>query len=123
MRRLVLALGLLISTAALCQDTGTVRLYRYSLTGSNYRGLKVYMDGSELLAVKGGHYADLQIAAGKHDLHSENKKQHLVVNVEPGKTYYVRVRFPDFPPFGGVDLISVDPDTALAETAKLKAQK
>lgn len=113
---------LLLAAFALAEDPATLRVYRYSMAGGNWRAAKVWMNNSPVTKVNGGHYVDLPLAAGQHTFRGSYKGQKLVIDAKPGTIYFLRV---DCGAPDGFHYIvcAVDPATGAAETAALKPQK
>ena len=52
-----------------------------------------FVDGVEVASLKANHYLKMEIPAGEHTFASKRKEEGADCILEPGKTYYFRIRF------------------------------
>ena len=86
-------IALILSAVAFAQpQPGTVVFYNspntYQEVSYHIQG---YLDGSQVANLKRNEYCSVQVEPGKHTVRSKDKNRALMLTVEPGKTYYVRV--------------------------------
>ena len=84
---------LLLSVPLLAQSqAGSVVFYN---SPNTYREVSYhipgYLDGSQVANLKRNQYCSVQVEPGKHTVRSKDKNRALMLTVEAGKTYYVRV--------------------------------
>jgi Protein of unknown function (DUF2846) len=70
-----------------------VNLYVYRLREFDGSGLKpsVYADEKQLARMKNGRFFVAKLAPGKHSIRSNDKASVIVVDLELGQDYYVRI--------------------------------
>ena len=86
-------IALILSAAAFAQpQLGTVVFYNSPNTylEVSYH-IPGYLDGSEVANLKRNQYCSVPVEPGRHTVRSKDKNRALILTVEPGKTYYVRV--------------------------------
>ena len=91
MRAFLIALSL--SAVAFAQpQPGTLVFYN---SPNTYREVSYhipgYLDGSQVANLKINEYCSVQVEPGKHTVRSKDKNRALMLTVEAGKTYYVRI--------------------------------
>jgi hypothetical protein len=69
----------------------------------------VFCDGKKLAELDGGRYFVLRLPPGEYSFHSKNKKNGgVLLNVEEGKTYYLRLEMEHtgyFLKFSGISVV------------------
>jgi hypothetical protein len=89
----ILLIVLMLSAPTLARSQGATVVFYNS--PNTYREVSYhipgYLDGSQVTNLKRNQYCSVQVEPGKHTLRSKDKNRALIVNVEPGKTYYVRL--------------------------------
>ncbi|MGD0775642.1 MAG: DUF2846 domain-containing protein [Candidatus Solibacter sp.] len=88
-----LLIALILSVPVVTQtQSATVVFYNSPNTylEVSYR-IPGYLDNSEVAHLKRNQYCSVQVEPGKHTVRSKDKNRALMLTVEPGKTYYVRV--------------------------------
>ena len=96
MQRWIASLLFLASVAAVGQSptTGRVVFYRPKLAAvdksSFLGGGPVWIDGQKFAQLDGDHFIAADLAAGHHVFRASDKKIPIAIDVEAGKTYYLR---------------------------------
>jgi hypothetical protein len=88
-----LLIALILSVPVVTQtQSATVVFYNSPNTylEVSYR-IPGYLDNSEVANLKRNQYCSVQVEPGTHTVRSKDKNRALMLTVEPGKTYYVRV--------------------------------
>jgi hypothetical protein len=88
----LLALLLLFMSQTQAPESATVYFYRVeevSKLGS--RKVEVKLDGKPLLSMPEDNFIAFKLPPGKYGLRMRQKQSEILLNVEAGKTYFVRV--------------------------------
>jgi hypothetical protein len=92
MKKTGMLVGLLLLAVASFAQEGTVIVYRQSKYVGSALKPSFYIDGNQATRLGNGRYASLQVAAGKHDFESSEKKTApLEVDVKPNETVYLEM--------------------------------
>lgn len=88
---LILALCIAPEAAAAGPEFGTVHIYRDS--GFVGAGIvpRVFADGKPLVDIEEGRYYAGQFPPGRHVFHLDDKRRGVELDLESGKSYYLRI--------------------------------
>lgn len=84
----------LLALFSLPQSTEQATIYFYRLEEvGRFQGNKpkVYIDDKLVLMLPESEYIGLKLPSGKHIIRMSGKRTETVINVEAGKTYFVRI--------------------------------
>jgi hypothetical protein len=82
------AVALLVTAAAAQPATG--RVYVYDLTPA-VRSNPVWCDGVKTAQLRKNRFFGLNLAAGEHSFSGRHRSEQIILDVEAGKTYYLRL--------------------------------
>lgn len=103
---------------------GKVVVYRlkFAIISTHIDSAPVWVDGKKVVDIDHHRHAVLELAPGKHEFRSGDKLVPIILNVEGGKTYYLRedygMRVTNFK--GQQVLVQMDDDTAVEQCKKTK---
>jgi Protein of unknown function (DUF2846) len=99
MRLIPLAL-LACAGLSAADDTATVYLYRLRMFQNSAWKMTLWLDGERLANLQNGRYFVVKLPPGKHVLSDKNPDNNIDLNVESGRTYYMRLEPTDVGMFG-----------------------
>lgn len=65
--------------------------YRQKRMAGAILNTSVFVDDVEIADMDNGTYLKVRVTPGEHSVHADEKKDALVLPIEPGKTYYFRM--------------------------------
>ncbi len=95
--KIILCLILIVSwvlplASQSAEGIGTVYFYRVEEVNKlDSRKVSVKIEGKELLSIPEDNFIGFRLSAGKYGLRMRQKQSEMLLNVEPGKKYFVRV--------------------------------
>jgi len=72
-------------------QTAFLLFYRQKRMAGAILNTSVFVDDVEIADMDNGTYLKVKVAPGEHTVHADEKKDALVLPIEPGKTYYFRM--------------------------------
>jgi hypothetical protein len=97
-------------------------IYRQKRMAGAILNTSVFVDGLEIADMDNGTYLKVKVTPGEHTIHADEKKDAMVLPIEPGKTYYFRMALRAGLWKGHGKLEPVDEVTGLKEFTEWKAK-
>jgi hypothetical protein len=91
MKSLLIALFSLALLQGADGNTAKVYVYRYKQFVGKALRPSIFCDEREAARVQNGRYVPLLLPAGKHSFRSTDKQSEIELELEAGRTYYIRL--------------------------------
>jgi hypothetical protein len=72
-------------------DSAFLLFYRQKRFAGAILNTSVFVDDVEIADMDNGTYLKVKVSPGEHTIHADEKKDAMVLPIEPGKTYYFRM--------------------------------
>jgi hypothetical protein len=103
------------------QPQATVYIYRYKLSVGTSAHPTVSCDAFPVVRIQNGRVYSMKVSAGRHSFTTTDDPTGILVDVESGKEYFVRIDFPPNAKFrGDARPVSVAPEQGRMETLPLR---
>ena len=89
--RLIPLFLLVCAGLSAADDTATVYLYRLRMFQNSAWKMTLWLDGERLANLQNGRYFVVKLPPGKHVLSDKKPDNNIDLNVESGRTYYMRL--------------------------------
>jgi hypothetical protein len=107
--------------SAQVQPQATVHIYRYKLSVGAGAHPTVSCDMFPIAKIQNGRVYSLKVSAGRHSFTTTDDQKGIMVDVESGKEYFVRIDFPPNARFrGDASPVLVAPEQGRMEILKLR---
>jgi hypothetical protein len=121
-RSLLFALLFFAACGVFAQSTARVVFYRpkYAAVSTHLDSASVWIDGVKAVIIDPRRRAVAELPEGKHEFRSNSKSDLIVINLEAGKTYYLRQGY-GYPSAWIRNIVTqVDADTGEAQSRDMK---
>lgn len=118
MRRTICLVSFSLLLSAVASATGKIVIYRPAVQLGGLFHESVFLNEKRIAKLCNGCYIEFELPAGEYRFRSNDKKRGVALNVENGKTYYMRVS----PAGGKVAIQTSGSDEARYELALTKRQ-
>lgn len=103
------------------QPQATVHIYRPKLSVGTAAHPTVSCDMFEIARIQNGRVYTMKASAGRHSFTTTHDQTGILVDMEPGKDYFVRIDFtPNAKLHGDASPVLIPPEQGRMETLKLR---